>query len=616
MNPDDVKLSSVNWEHGMLLTPQHFMRQERYFEAGLLWALRYATNAYGLVGGGPRLPEAERGAVRHDPIVLVDEDDQALNISVTQCRALTPSGCIVDIDPEHPVQRKFPKAEMEGFAESAIYIVCDPGEKQVLDGQLDEFNPQMKTERRPAYWVSLQVHAESVPYAAAVGRIRRQKYGAGYEKDSDFIPPCTTLVAHSELTNAWRKIVEDVTFMAERYTELHRAMREFLVLFTERGIDTEVDNETINFVDRMVVALQNCAYDILDPVQPPPSFFGTLRRFVHSSAAYLDLAPGVQQYFTTLKETGETEFIAIIEQQKQILRTTRTWSIHDDLAVEVREARSSLGSLQRLERALEGKYIDFHISPSLEAMNFVFDRGGKVLYKLAAKPARVQGMADELTIFFSNLRLEGRDKYRLILVGEQNANFEKGTKITVEIRINEGSGFRRQPTILSCESKIPDQCNFEFDFEAPDVPTITDVRVSLQAHHPMRTALLYVRHRFYAQRAQEQTRPVEPLQPVESRPAVSERVREVAVPGSTPPPLPDYPPRAEPRHDPRVEQRPDPRVSPRVDPRPEPRVTPPPARPEPRPDDRPAPWDLPRRADRPREDEPQPNQPPRRRRLE
>jgi hypothetical protein len=575
----------------MLLTPQHFLRQEQYFEAGLLWVLRYASNAYGLVGGGPRLPETERGAVRHDPIVVVDEDDQALNIAVTQCRALTPAGCIVDIDPEHPVQRRFQKSELEGVAEAPIYIICDPKEKQVLDGALDEFNPQMKTDRRPAYGLTLQLHADSVSYSAAVGKIKRQKYGTGYEKDSDFIPACTTLVAYSELTDAWRKIVQDVTFMTERYTELHRAMREFLVLFTERGIETEVDTETINFVDRMVVALQDCAYDILDPVQAPQDFFGKLRRFFHSAAAYLDLAPAIQQYFSTLKETGETEFIAIIEQQKKILRTTRTWSIHDDLAVELREARASLGALQRLERALEGKYIDFHISPSLEAMNFVFDRGGKVLYKLSAKPARVQGMADELNMFFSQLRLEGRDKYRLILVGEQNATFEKGTKITVEIRINEGSGFRRPPVILSCESKTPDQCNFEFDFEAPDVPTITDVRVSMQAHQPIRTALLYVRHRFYAQRTQEPARPVEPLQPVESRP-LPERVRESILPQSAQPS--DFPPRAEPRADPRV----DPRV-------------------EPRPDDRPAPWDLPRRADRPREGvEPPANPPPRRRRLE
>jgi hypothetical protein len=172
-----------------------------------------------------------------------------------------------------------------------------------------------------------------------------------------------------------------------------------------------------------------------------------------------------------------------------------------------------------LERALEGKYIDFRMSPSLEAMNFIFDRGGQVLYKLAAKPARVQGVGDDLTIYFSQLRLEGRDKYRLILVSEQTATFEKGTKIAVEIRINEGSGFRRQPVILSCEVRNTDQRNFEFDFDAPEVPTITDLKVILQAHLPIRTALLFTRHRFYSTRTQESVKTVEPLRVPNDLPA-------------------------------------------------------------------------------------------------
>lgn len=591
MNPDDVKLSAVNWEHGMLLTPDHFLRQEKYFEAGLLWALRYATDAYGLVGGGPRLPETERGAVRHDPIVVIDGDDQSLNISVTQCRALTPAGCIIEIDPSHPIERRFTKAELEGVAEAPVYIACDPHEKQVYDGAVDEFNPQMKTERRAAYFLSLQVHPDSVAYSVAVARVRRQRYGAGFEKDPAFIPACTSMVSHSELAAAWRKIVDAFTLLTERYTELNRAMREFLVLFAERGIETQTDTETAGFVERMTVALHNSVYDVLDPVQSPQRFFGNLRRFLHSAAAYLELAPAAQQYYDTLKETGESEFIVLLEQQKRILQATRSWSIHEDLGVEVRSALGSLDALQRLERALEGKYIDFHQSASLEAMNFIFDRGGKVLYKLAAKPARVQGVADEMTIYFSQLRLEGRDKYRLILVGERNAVFEKGTRITVEIGINEASGFRRPPAILVCESKISEQCNFEYDFDAPDVPTITDLQVRVAAHQPIRTALLFTRHRFYAQMAEEPARSVEPVQRPEpqryiERPPVAEAARA---------------PRPEP---PRFEAPPAQRPEP---PRAEPRL-----------DEKPAPWEAPRRFERPRETPEAPAQPPppRRRRLE
>jgi hypothetical protein len=209
--------------------------------------------------------------------------------------------------------------------------------------------------------------------------------------------------------------------------------------------------------------------------------------------------------------------IALIEVQKHTLQTGRTLRLNDDLGVELRSALQSLGVLEKLERALEGKYIDFRRSPSLEGMNFIFDRQGKVLYKLAAKPSRVQGVVDELTIFFSQLRLEGRDRYRLILVGDRNQPYPRGTAISAEIRLNEGSGFRREAIILQAEAKLDDQYNFELDFEAQDVPTITDVRVTVQAYHAVHTALLFTRHRFFAGRTfdtqgsgQGNTRGVEP----------------------------------------------------------------------------------------------------------
>jgi len=503
MKPSDLRLISVNWEHGMLLTPDHFLRQEQYFESNLYWFMRYASGSYGLVGGGPRLAESERGAVKHDPIVILEEDGDSLKLSVTQCRGLTPSGWIVEIDAENPVHSTISKSDMEGIAESTIYVASEPFDKQTRDGEVDPFNPQMKTERRAAYSLSLGSNAEKLANSVAVARVRRQRAGVAFEKVSDFIPPCTSLVAFSELNAAWRKITESVAGLLSRYTELHRAMREFLTAFTERGIDTEVDGETLRFVDRMVVALEDCAFATLDPTQSPQQFFGAMRKFLHSAATYMDLTPAVYQYFETLRDTGEMEFVAPLEQQRELLSAHRSWRVSEDLGVEVRSVVNGLRTLNRLEQALEGKYIDFRISPSLEAMNFIFDRGGRVLYRLAAKPARVQGAGAESTIYFSQLRLEGRDKYRLILVGEQNGGFEKGTGIKVEIRINEGSGFRREPLRLECQSKYAGQMNFEFDFEASDVPTITDLRASIPAHYPIKSALLFIRHRFFAGGAQD-----------------------------------------------------------------------------------------------------------------
>jgi hypothetical protein len=611
---DEITLRSVNWQHGMLLSPQHFIRQEQYIDALVLWMLRYTGSAHGLVGGGPRLVESERGAVRHDPIVIVEEDEATIGISITQARGITPCGRIIEIQPDHPVSQRFPKAGLAGVSESNVYIVCDAAEKEVVDGKEDEFNPQMKTERQPAYRISLQLQPREAPESIAVAHIQRPQYGSGYEKDSAYIPPCVSLVSYSELTAAWRKIVEGVTMLADRYADLYRAMREFMVLFEERGIETQVDADAVAFVERMVVALQTTVYEILDPVQPPARFFGYLRRLFHSAALYMDLNPGVQQYYDTLKETGETEFIAPMEQQKRFLQMSRTWQVNENLAVEVRSALSSLQSLAQLERALEGKYIDFRVSTVLEGMNFIFDRGGKVLYKLAAKPARVQGSGEDLSIHFSNLRLEGRDKYRLILVGEQNATFERGARINVELRLNEGSGFRRVPLNLVSECRLNDQRNFEYDFEAPDVATINDARVTFQAHHPIRTALLYARHRFFGQRVQDSAaaRPLQPPQRAGGAEAFPPQADQEKIYGADWPPQPasERDRRRNAQEEPEVEQRRGGRVSPASDPQYPPRPNAPP-------EERPAPWELPRRGERPRETGPaETPPPPRRRRLE
>ena len=109
--------------------------------------------------------------------------------------------------------------------------------------------------------------------------------------------------------------------------------------------------------------LQDCIYELLDSGQPPQRFFGQLRRFIHSAAVYFDLTPGMQTYYETLKEAGETSFIQLIEQQKRILKTTRTWAVADDLGVEARAALGNLNALVKLEQALEGKYLDFRVAP-------------------------------------------------------------------------------------------------------------------------------------------------------------------------------------------------------------------------------------------------------------
>ncbi|GGG99005.1 type VI secretion system baseplate subunit TssK [Silvibacterium dinghuense] len=505
----ELYLRSVNWEHGMLLTPDHLLRQERYLASLAMWGMTYLNRAAGLVGGGVRMPEADLGTVRFDPEVALHETAEYLDVAVQRARGLTPSGLIVDIEGGDAISVRVPKDQLAGVAEAVVYVVCDPAERVKVDGAVDSFNPQMHSERAPSYRVALSVNAAERAQALAVGRVKRPATGMSFEADVQYIPPCVAVSSHSELMTGTRRILEAVQRLAAGYAELHRAMREFMVLFTERGLETEVDRDSMQFAERMVLELQNASYALLERTQTPAQFFGRVRELLHSAAIYFDLAPGMQTYYDTLRDTGETEWLGLIEQQKHTLQLSRTLRLEEDLGLEVRKATAALVGLERLERALEGKYIDFRKSNTLESTNFIFDRGGKALYKLAARPARVQGIADEMTIFFSNLRLEGRDRYRLILIGDRNAPWVRGTSIGAEIRLNEGSGFRRESLILTGDVRQDDQYNIELDFQAPDVPTITDVRVTVPAYHTVHTALLFIRHRFYAGQREQPARILE-----------------------------------------------------------------------------------------------------------
>jgi len=505
---EDIDLRSVNWEHGMFVTPDHFLRQERYIDSLAMWMLRNYTDVYGLIGGGPRVPAAERGAAKHDPVVDIYEDDESLRVTVSQCRGLSPGGDIVEIDPAHPVNISVPKGQLEGARELGVYVTSRPHDKSVEGEYEDQANPQMRSSRRRTFAVKLDVSADGAGHSVLLARLSRSERGLHFERNMEFIPPCATLSAHSELIRAWRRITEKVSVLADRYAELHRAIGEYMNLAVDRGIETREDAETLSFVGRMVAALEDCAYQILDPLQPPYRFFQQMYRLIRSAAIYLDLSPPTVSYFQMLGEAGETEFVPLLEQERQMLAMAREWAMHPDLGQDVQRIIAGLQRLERLEEALEGKYIDFRVSPSLESLNFVFDRGGEAFYQSVSRPSRPQVFNQELTFVFARLKLEGREAYRLILMGEPEARFEIGESLTAEIRINPGGGQASQPIYKRVACDIFNQRNFAIDFDAPpDVVTISDLRVIVKVTRPMRSGLLYVRRRFYGKSQPRQQQP-------------------------------------------------------------------------------------------------------------
>jgi hypothetical protein len=475
-----------------------------------------------VVGGGPRVEAAERGAAKFDPIVEMDDSGDTVKITVTQCRGLTAGGGIVDVEPSQNLTATYQKKELETALEFGVYVVARPHDKEPDDGVEDPINPQLQVGRRARYRVSIEPAAEDAPWSLLLTRFRRADRGLRFERARGFIPPCAFMSSHSELMYAFRQLNEQVATIADHYSALHRAIVDFVVMARSRQLNFEQDLETLGFCNRMVIALEDCAYRTLDPIQPPQQFFQSMSQLVRSAALFLSLSPPTREYFRLLGEIGETEFVSMLEQEGEALEMGRRGALGDDLGVEVQKMVRALDRLNRLEQALEGKYMDYRISPSLESINFVFDRtsGEPVLYKSVARPTRPQADGQQLTFVFAPLRLEAREQYRLILIGERQATFQSGDSITSELRINHGEGGIRKPEFPTSAYEIGGQRNFAFDFSAPpDIVTINDIRVSLRSVLPIRSAMLYVRARLMrAESVRPGPRPVPRVDPVPPAP--------------------------------------------------------------------------------------------------
>src|SRR5436309_6991573 len=182
MIDDDLDLRSVNWSQGMFLTPDHFLRQERYIDSLFFWLLRYSQSTYGLVGGGPRVEAAERGAPRFDPVVDIDDSGDVVKVTVSQCRGITPGGILVDVQPSRPLNAAFPKRELEGATDIGVYVVVRPHDKEPDDSLDDPVNPQLPLGRRARYAIRLDVQADEAASSLILTRLRRAEQGLRFER--------------------------------------------------------------------------------------------------------------------------------------------------------------------------------------------------------------------------------------------------------------------------------------------------------------------------------------------------------------------------------------------------------------------------------------------------
>ncbi len=495
MTTDDSGLRSVNWISGMLLTPEHFDGQDRHIAATFGWLLRHTVAASGLVGGGLRLDAAERGLAAHDPRLEVSDDGRTVAVTVLQARGITGRGGPVEIAPATAVRGETPKAELAGAREVFVYVVrSGDWEEDPQSVGADQANPTMAAYRRPRYEVLFGVPADRLGNALVVGRLRRASESLAFDRDTQFIPACATMLAHSELFAGWSRVQAELGLLGGDFGELHRAVARYAEQVSRRGVDSRPDTDVLAFTERAVLALDHCASETSDPAIAPVRFFEQVDRLGRRVALALDLSSSTQSYFQTLAG-ADASYGDLMEEERGVLAARRESGARDDLRQALARADDTLRRLRRLVEALQGKYVDYRVNRAVDAVKFLLDRQGEQFYVAVATPGHPQREGDLLTFVFSQLALTGRHEYRLVLLGDPQgtSGWQPGDELQVDLRIN-ADGAPGRPVSRTAVCEIPGQRNFGISFETPpDVTTIAGLNVQVQPASRVRGAILFQR---------------------------------------------------------------------------------------------------------------------------
>ncbi|MBK8056896.1 MAG: hypothetical protein IPK33_03140 [Gemmatimonadetes bacterium] len=492
----DKPFRRVNWTTGMLLTPEHFRRSDAFSVELFEWLLRNTTATSGLVGGGPRLSRGERGLAATDPHFQLHDDGTTLQLSVLQARGVTPDGGYVEIARPRVVSRAYRKDELPGADEFVVFVVrTESDEADAESVGEDPANPLPEAFVQEGYRVELGVRAEESPRALAIGRIRRAVAAQTFERDAQFIPPCATMMAHSSLYDGWERMQSDLRLLADGFAELHRVIAEFVDRASRIGKPFQDDHSISGLVERAALAADACAFDTLDASSSPAQVFQQVERLGRTIALALQLSETTRDFLTLLGDV-DAAYTGLLRDERQTLSAAREVVPGKDLRLDLVHASQGLDRIKSLLRAIEARYLDYRVNPTIDTLRFLIDVGGEHFYALAARSSNIQRTSSLLTIVFTDLKLSGRQSYRLLLLADPNGvpSCQPGESLRPTVRINSAAGGGR-PITRTLDCQIDGQRNFALDLDDIEVETISTMHVTLEEPHKVRGAVLYQRTR-------------------------------------------------------------------------------------------------------------------------
>ncbi len=276
-------LKMVNWQEGMSISSNHFTQTEDFFiEMIRDHASLNLTNAnYGLLPAGNEEDDM-------NGISITDHASGHIEIKLIRCNAITASGLRVGFNPEnadyliktYSLDAISAKNTQKEVTQWDVIVIVDPFRRNPV-GELD---PQETPPRHPD--VSSYLDLQVVPYGEintwdfgthhlTIGRIR--KNGDRFEVNSNYIPPCTTMLSHPDLMQYYN------TF-GQHLSSIEKSAKAIVAKIVSKQQQTELSENIRAICQEMMFYVSRIYFDYRNTGKylPPIKIVSYFSSFAHT----------------------------------------------------------------------------------------------------------------------------------------------------------------------------------------------------------------------------------------------------------------------------------------------------------------------------------------------
>ncbi len=338
----NIKHLPVNWVDGMKVSKTHFMQeQDAYMDSVRdVTALGLSDFNFGLLA---------------DTI----NKSESLNIEINQerielflCRAVTRAGARIELVNFIPSKLRMSVSDLTGegqvpnASEWFIVLKVDPFNRQAVGQANPSENPIRQPNSIPTYSLELvdprQVNtpefaAYAIPIAKIVGGYN------GLERVEDYIPPCTSILAHPDLLLAYQKLESKIRVVESNLLEIVKKIQH-----KRRSNDTTILADDIFYVcEHMMHFIANHSGDnkYLNRYRPPIfmiSYFANMAASLKTTMSLLRSKDGMLEYFRHYLNIQYGEFEKTLDQM-----VNSTYS-HFDIRQSVNEITAFVDMIEEL----------------------------------------------------------------------------------------------------------------------------------------------------------------------------------------------------------------------------------------------------------------------------